>query len=655
MRKIIASLSVLVATVAATAVLSPRPADAGVTLETGRALPALPASTAPMRVVLDGAWVYVALRSTSAPVGTPFEIYRTASDGTGSWAPLHDPDTDAIVTTISSLSVRDGNLLVVPAQDYVPPCADYQLVGTLHSRTFASCGYTALIDGGRLERTVSSTGPWRLETVAGTLLHSLNYLTVVSGNRGWYLDGSQQLKGLDVSTGAALPAKPLPGSCQPNSVNGAAAGYVEVECFNQTAVLDVDGNLPPWPLGTGSWGLGTGFAGGDTGSGDLVIEELGQGKAIRHFAVSASGRWSPDAGGASQAAFLTPDLQVAMADLGPLAARNATGEDGTAPAVFVYPGQESVVKPDPGGQYADLSYTWDGSDPGHPYAVSFDTQQSSRQIGQGRTWSPVLTDSAHTSQEQLIDSGHEYCLRVRARDWAGNVSPWSPATCTVVDGQRPTVRWTMQHWEGIHPALSNHPVELSWRGTDFGGLASSTLSQRVAVAGHSGTTWTTPSKWKYVTKTKAWGYYAAGDTVCFRVRMKDVVGLWSSALATGTRCTSIPYDDRYFATSGTALRARSPLKLGGTYTRLRDGSSWMQRSALRMRAVDILFSPYANGDPNIPRIYIGNHLIDRAVTYFYDGTRVWVRYPILRTLDGTLKIRGNDMGEIRVDAVAIEH
>ncbi|MFL6172620.1 MAG: hypothetical protein ACJ716_06975 [Marmoricola sp.] len=654
MRKIIASLSVLVATVAAAAVLSPRPADAGVALETGRALQALPASTQPMRVALDGAWVYVALRSTSAPSGTPWEIYRAAADGTGSWAPVHDPDTDAIVTTTSSLTVRDGYVLVVPAQDSVPPCTDYQLVGPAHSRTFNSCGYTALIDGGRLERTASSTGPWLLETVAGAGLRSLSYLTVVSGNRGWYLDGSQRLKGVDVSTGAALPSKPLPGSCQPFSVNGAAAGYVVVECLNQTAVVDVDGALPPWPLGAGSWGLGTGFAGAGAGAGDLAIEDLGQGKAIRHFAVGSSGRWSPDAGGAPQAAFLTPDQQVAMADLAPLASRNASAEDGTAPAVFVYPGQESPVRPAPGGQYADLSYTWGGSDPGHPSAVSFDAEQSYRLDGQTRSWNPVLTDSAQTSQDQFVESGTEYCLRVRARDWAGNVSGWTDA-CTVIDGQRPTVRWTMHHWEGIHPALSNHPVELSWSGTDFGGLAYSALSERVAVPGHSGTTWRTPSHWQYVAKTKAWGYYEAGDTVCFRVRMRDVVGFWSSALATGTRCTSIPYDDRYFATSGTALRARSPLKLGGTYTRLRDASSWMQRSGLRMRAVDILFSPYANDVPNIPRIYIGNHLIDRAVTYFYDGTRVWVRYPILRTLDGTLKIRGNDMGEIRVDAVAIEH
>jgi len=651
-RKTIVALLALVATASALAIGSPRPAGADGTLETGRALPVLPASTQPSRVALDGSWVYVALQS-SAPETTPSGIYRTAADGSGTWTAVTNPDTGSIVTTQSSLVVRDGYLLVqATAQDAGTPCPDYQLVGPVHARNLSSCGLTTLVDGGRLERTETWTGPWQLETLSGTPLRSFDHYTVVSGNRGWYLDDTQRLASRDVTTGDFLPLEPLPPSCQPYIVTGAAAGYVEVECFNETAVLDVDGGLPPWPLGTGSWGLGSAFAAGSSGNGDLAIQDLGQGKATRHFAVSTPARWSPDAGGGPQAAFLTPDLQVAMADLGTLAPRNTTAEDVTPPGAFLYAGQTSVVRPDQGSTTAHLTYSWNGGDPDHLLAISYDTEQAYGPVGQTRTWGPGRSDTTITSQTQDIESGYEYCIRVRARDWAGNLSPWTSAACTLVDGQRPTVRWTMTNWEGIHPALGNHPVLLSWKGTDFGGLTHSVLSQRVALPGYSAGAWTTPVKWQWLTKTKVWGWYYPGETVCFRVRMQDRAGNLSSALETGTRCTSIPYDDRNFTISGTTLRATSEAKLGGTYTRLRDGRSWMQHKSLRMRAVDIRISP--NSD-NIPRIYLGNYPLDRAVTIFYDGTGIWVRYPMFRTIDGTLRIRGTDFGEIRVDAIAIEH
>lgn len=650
-RKTIVSLLALVATASALAVGSPRPADADGALETGRALPAVPASTQPTRVALDGAWVYVALQS-SAPATTPSGIYRTAADGSGGWAAVNDPGTGSIATTLSLLVVRDGYLLVVPSQDVTTPCTDYRLIGPALSRSLTSCGAPTLIDGGRIERSDDWPGPWDLETVAGTLLRTFDHPTVVAGNRGWYVDDSQHLVSIDVTTGSALPSEPLPYACQPYSPLGYAAGYVLLWC-SAPAVLDVDGDLPPWPLAPLSWALGNGFAAGSDGaSGDLTIEDLGQGKATRHFAVSNPARWSPDAGGGPEVAFLTPDLQVAMADLGTLAPRSTTVEDVTAPIATLDSYPPAVLPPDPGSSTTHLGYYWSGADPDHPGAVSFEIQRAYAAVGESRTWQPVFANTELTSLFADVKSNYVYCLRVRARDWAGNVSVWTPGRCSLVDDQKPVVRWTMKNWSGSFPALADHPVGISWKGTDSGGLDRSTVSQRVARPGQSGTTWTIPTKWQSLSSTSTSARYLAGDTVCFRVWMHDKAGNVSSAAETGIRCTSIPYDDRSFWISGTARRASSLAMLGGTYTRLPDARSWMQRSGLRIRAVDVRITSTTFDDP--PRIYVGRHEIP-AFYAFNDGRRWWLSFPLSKTVDGTVRIRGNEFRAVGIDAIAIEH
>ncbi len=73
-----------------------------------------------------------------------------------------------------------------------------------------------------------------------------------------------------------------------------------------------------------------------------------------------------------------------------------------------------------------LSTKWSGSDQGRG-VQSFDVQVSDN----GSTWIDWYTWAVGTSASFTGQSGHTYCFRIRARDYAGNLGSWTTASrCT---------------------------------------------------------------------------------------------------------------------------------------------------------------------------------------------------------------------------------
>jgi len=632
-------------------------ATADPTLETGRLLPALPDGTKVGGLpALDGVSAYAGLRTLPANTG-PLTIYRTASDGTDpGWVAVTDPLTGQPLQQDAVPQVGEGRILVVGPQDPGTSCPDYRIIGSV-SASFSSCVIPRLVPGGRLLRGDSASS-WRLEQNDGTLIDTFTRPPVVDGDRAWWVTSfpGGQVVGRELSTGTALG--PLPAKCTPTGLPTVGGGYVLVPCSGLTSLADGLGSLPSYPLGSGLWWTGAGFAARQalvSGSMTLEVVDFGQGKTTHHYALSSIGRAAVDSGGSPQVIFETPGLSLAIGDLGTLAPRNVTAEDVTAPTVALDAAPASFVRA-AGADSVALDYAWTGADADLPVnALSYDVQESNEYIGSPAAYYPVRTgtaERAYTISPQTT-STRTYCVQVRARDWAGNASDWTAPSCTLVDGDRPFVQWTMRSFNPFLSGLSSTPVRLSWHGDDEGGLTTSRLSQRIALPGELAGSWQVPSGWNALTTTSASRTYRAGSTVCFRVQMRDRAGNLSVSTDAGTQCRSIPYDDRSFTAVGPAHRGRSSLMLGGTYTRLAAGDAWLVRTGLRVRALDLRIS----GDwTTHPRVYLGSKRIDPDTWATYSGTKVhWIRYFFGRTLSGTLRIRGDKYEPFVVDAIAVEH
>jgi hypothetical protein len=653
-------LAVLVALVGGlTTVTLPGSAAADATLETGTALPAIPAGMKVINLGLDGSTAYAGMRALPGTSTDPLTIYRTASDGTDEgWTAVTDPSTGSPLQQAFVPQVGEGRILVSGPEDQGTPCPDYRIIGSV-SRSFESCVPPRLVDGGRLIRGDTASS-WRLDNTDGTLIDSFSRSPVVDGGRAWWVTSfpGGQVVGRDLSTGD--PLGPLPVKCEPTGLPTAGGGYVLVPCSGSgvTSLADGLGTLPSYPLASGLWRTGNGFAARQAlvpGGTVLQVVDFGQGKTTHEFATSSIGRSAADSGGSARVIFETPDLGIAVGDLGTLAPRNVSAEDVTVPTVS-FDSAPAPFLPTAGAQLADLDYVWTGADGGLPTnALRYDVRESNEYVDTAPTYYPVRTGTAALSYtvSAQATSTRMHCVQVRAQDWAGNTSDWTAPACTLVDGERPFVEWTMRSFNPFLSGLSSTPVTLSWDGVDEGGLTTSRLSQRVALPGEVAGSWQVPSGWNVLTKTSVSRTYRAGLTVCFRVQMRDRAGNLSFSTYAGTQCRSIPYDDRSFTAVGTAHRGRSSLMLGGTYTRLAAGDAWLVRKGLRVRALDLRIS----GDwTTHPRVYLGSKRIDPDTWASYSGAKVhWIRYFFGRTLSGTLRIRGDKYKPFVVDAIAVEH
>lgn len=663
MRKTIVGLLALLVALVGTALVAPQltaTATASATLETGTPLPAVPAGMTQINLGLDGAWAYAGLRALPDAGSGPLTIYRTASDGTDdSWTAVIDPLTSQPLQDLFLPQINEGRILVAGPDDANTPCPEYRIFGTA-TRNFSSCLAPRLVRGGRLLLGPSG-GPWRLETNGGTLLGTYPTYPVVDGDRVWWLTASpRQVVGQDLSTGDPVGPLPVPSNCGANPNPQAGGGYVLVPCSTSggSALLDAVGTVPAYRLVPGIWRVGAGFAAHvvyANSSATVDVVDFGQGKITHQFATSSISRNAVDSDGSARVIFETPELGVAVGDIGTLAPRNVTSDDVTPPTVSMVTTPGAYRKPAAGSDTLQLDYGWSGADPGFPNTVRYDTREANYYITDQQPYYDLLKNTTTTTYSSQADARYTRvnCFQVRARDWAGNESDWTSPTCTVVDGEAPWVEWTKQTFEPFSSHLSSTPVRVSWHGVDDGGLATSRLLLRLAPPGEAAGSWYVPWGWNALTTTSASRTFRAGTTACFRVQMRDRAGNISSSTFAGSQCVTIPYDDRSFTAVGPAYRGRSSLLLGGTYTRLAATNAWLVRKGVRMRAVDLR----VNGDwTTHPRVYLGDKEITPEVYSSYSDSKWhWVRYYFGRTLTGTLRIRGDKYRPVIVDAIAVEH
>jgi hypothetical protein len=620
----------------------PSGAAAGVVIEHGNALPAIPDGHEIVGLALADASVYVGLRSTPVTADTPTVLYRTATDGLAGWSPVVDPDTGESLS--SPLIAAEGARIVVAGPESADTaCADYRVIESGAARSFTSCESPVVAHGSGLIAWKDGNGVWTVDDADGTPLTTVPERPFLEGNHAWWFTYGK-VRGVSVPDGQSLPSRTIPGGCTPSLFGGVSGGYALLPCTyeNRAAVVDVDGDLPPWPLDGTHWSIGSGFA-VQTASLDgvpaLRVVDLGQGKTERWFERS-SPRFAIDHGPEPRLVVQVSPSSLEIVDLGTLAPRSPGTEDVLAPSIEVS-GPPALVAGAAGE--TELRWFWSGSDPQHGDALTYEWRIGSRSAGEPLVWSEPKVGFALTS---FFVSGHPgafQCFEVRARDWAGNASAWGGVPCTYVDGSAPVSAITNPLRVGNPPLdqLGSTPVVLRFAASDDDQVASYDVASRRALAGQGWVSLAT----RRTTSTSISQQVPAGTQQCFRVRATDRAGNVGD-FGYNEWCVTMPYDDRSFRIHGHTKRIRVPGALGHTVTKLRFHDGSMTRKGVRGRSVWVRVI----GGPRdlCLQVTLGRRHPQGCWLVRVPGA-VWQEYRFRPGSQGTLRIRGS----LRVDAVAV--
>lgn len=616
-----------------------------VVLEQGTALPPVPEGHQVGKLAMSDGWVYSGLR-VSPDVGS-MVVYRTAAHGNGSWNSVTDPDTDEPLVTSSMLQVDGDVIAVAGPENPDTPCPDYRVIQGATARGFAACSAPVLSRGGLVVR--ADAGSWIVEHPNGDLVRTMTKRPILEGDDAWtYTTG--RLDGIDVVTGDSLGVRRAPVDCGPGGLIAIAGGYALVQCStgNRSAVVDLEGQLPPWALDATFWTLGPGLAArfratsGEPGL-RLDVMDLGEGKEVRHFAAASPSQLAVDHGAAPLVAYLESATVVAVADVGPLAPRG-TGPDDVVPPTIDVTGPPVLVQGHPSATVR-LDWSWSGSDAEHGDALSYEIRTAEHDRGEPLVWQQPWTGFTLESYFTSASAYRFTCLQVRARDWAGNTSEWAGTPCSYVDGAGPVSTITDAALVGLpRDQLSTTPMLLRYSATDDDQVASYDITSRTALPGQGWGSWATQNT---VAGSTSWSL-AAGAQQCFRVRARDRVG--NVGEYTNDWCASMPYDDRALAKHRGARRLQAHGALGNTVTRLaRDAS--LTRRAVRARTVWVrAITPAYQSCPDVSvaRKRIGGGVCQIAAV----GDHTWYGVYAARERYGKLRIRAGHSA-LRVDAIAI--
>ncbi|HET6167583.1 MAG TPA: hypothetical protein VFE07_12210, partial [Marmoricola sp.] len=183
-----------------TAVLPEASADP--VIEHGTALPAIPDGHVVSSVAISGDFVYAALRATPASVETPTILYRTTADGSGAWSPVIDPDTDQPLQA-SAFRVDGSAVVVLDSQPGEPPCDSYRIIEGGAARSFTSCSFPVVGDGGLIARRDEGNA-WLIEDHDGFLVDTAETQPALDGSQVWTYDAGL-ITGFDTASKTALP------------------------------------------------------------------------------------------------------------------------------------------------------------------------------------------------------------------------------------------------------------------------------------------------------------------------------------------------------------------------------------------------------------------------------------------------------------------
>lgn len=601
-------------------------------------LPAPPDGLAFQQVALDGDVVYARLAAPSVPAAGTGTLYRTSADGTGSWETVPHPDTGQPIPT-GTLVVQHDVVVVRQAPGTADSCTQYLLMRPDSHRTFESCVTPTLFPGGRLVSR-ALVGSSLLSPVEGGEERAGSPGLVVEGTRSYAVDG-RTLRGVDLLGASPDLTRPLPAACAEATVYSARDDLVSVDCAFHSALVDVRGSAPVRAPRGGVRGLGFSVQADPADASRLIVSDLGVAQA--RWTVPLTGRLQPDV--ADRSDLLVSTATAAQVVSVPVSARVTSALDHTAPTVAFVQRPAAFVR----SGDRSLDWAWSGQDDEAGTALAYDVEASRGPFGAPVQYGPDRfdTDLARTTRHDATDAADRdvrACVRVRARDWAGNTSPWT-STCTYVDGYGPRTSWRgISTWWTQSPF---RPVVMGYAATDVSGVGSYDVARRVAAPGRPWTASVVPAAWKGTAARSVSQRFAPGTNVCFTVRARDRVGNVSSVHGNAREaCTAVPYDDRSFARSAGA-RATSGPGVGGTLTELRGSASIVRRVTARELRVRV----YGSGCVTAT---FGGHVYNRdgCLGGGGGGGAHWitVRFPSART--GTVKIQSLWGDPIRVDAVA---
>lgn len=209
---------------------------------------------------------------------------------------------------------------------------------------------------------------------------------------------------------------------------------------------------------------------------------------------------------------------------------------------------------------APIAVRWSGTDAGPSGIVSYDVQVRE----DDGAWTDWLSATEGVGADYPGRGGRRYAFRVRARDDAGNLSPWTDerAAQTTVENLPPRVAFTFTD----DPAFLRYGGKLTWQGDDPGGsgIAGYDLQYRVA-DGEAWLNWqdNTPEPWAYF-------YGEVGKRYFLRLRARDRAGnvsAWQETRRPGTvyrwGITGTVYDNRHRPLEGVHVTSTPPGAYGG--------------------------------------------------------------------------------------------
>lgn len=209
---------------------------------------------------------------------------------------------------------------------------------------------------------------------------------------------------------------------------------------------------------------------------------------------------------------------------------------------------------------APVSVHWTGTDAGPAGVVSYDVQVRS----DGGAWNDWLKETTDTHGYFYGRGGHHYAFRVRSRDEAGNLSPWTgqQAAQTTVESQAPRAAFDTEPW----PSFLFYRSHIFWHGEDVGG--SGIGGYDVQYRESDSATW---SNWlENTAQTRGYPPGEIGKSYFLRVRAIDKaqnVGPWVETKPASTiyqwGISGSAYDNRHRPVAGVVITSTPTSDYGG--------------------------------------------------------------------------------------------
>lgn len=487
-------------------------------------------------------------------------VLQTTPDGSSAWDPV--PDSSSVPMTLATNApgalqaageVVMGNVSRNDDDDYTWrlswPGGSRDLGDDIVGPELGHGGLLLARDYYVVEGSTSRRVIEVQDVRTGQVLLQPNRFPQLDGTWAWTVEPTGALTGVDTSGSEPTRLTRIGRRCGAPTLTDVRGRWALVRCEEGRLLVDLTGALLPWVMPYGGWQLGNDFAFIDNHPIDsthprpvMRVIDFSAAHNQREYAPSywnlgsTSGLAVPDEAGSRSLAAVDAYGQVRVVDLDWVADPPTWRSDRTAPQVTRLGGSRSVLAAVPGG--TEVAFRWTYEDPATEDeepptgVVSYDVRHRVNQVGRrpGAWQRPTGHQGiTATSVTKAIGADHRICLEVRARDAAGNLSPWSAPRCTTADGTRPTVTKATAGQPGPLQDGSAR-VQFSYDGGDALGIHSFQVQYRTGPQGVL-SRWRQPAAWRALTRTEVARTVRRGHQVCFRVRVRDRAGLisrWSS-------------------------------------------------------------------------------------------------------------------------------